>query len=90
MNNRLYCSCSERIRYAHTSYYIHTHQQFRQAIETEMQAHWSRVKQVLSTGEQLLSSTPTASTKDEIKERMKSLQTSWDQLKEICIVLANM
>ena len=51
-----------------------------------MQSHWQRTKQVLSTGEKLLPLVPNTA-RDEVQQRINSLQLRWDELRELTAVL---
>ncbi len=57
-----------------------------ETLETEMQGHWQRSKQVLATGEKLLLVVP-PNAKEEVQGRIGSLQENWDKLRQILSVL---
>uniref|UniRef100_A0A7E4UVW3 Spectrin beta chain n=1 Tax=Panagrellus redivivus TaxID=6233 RepID=A0A7E4UVW3_PANRE len=49
-------------------------------LESEMQAHWKRSKEIIATGERL---TPLAPSKEDVQVRIGNLQTAWDSLRKV-------
>lgn len=54
-------------------------------LESEMQAHWQRSKNIINSGEKLLVS---STSKEEIQLRIANLQTRWEQLRKLAATLA--
>lgn len=52
-----------------------------------MEGHWQQIKQIIADGERLLPIVPVTA-KDEVQDRLKSLQERWDELREVCSLLA--
>ena len=49
-------------------------------LESEMQAHWKRSKEIISNGERLM---PTAPSKEDVQLRIANLQSRWEQLRKV-------
>uniref|UniRef100_A0A914XIB6 Spectrin alpha chain n=1 Tax=Plectus sambesii TaxID=2011161 RepID=A0A914XIB6_9BILA len=56
-------------------------------LEVDMQGHWQRSKQVIAAGEKLLPITQPQSAKEEVQQRIASLQKSWADLRELTTLL---
>ncbi|KFD52473.1 hypothetical protein M513_06670 [Trichuris suis] len=59
---------------------------FLKGLETEMQGHWLRTKQVLAVGEKQLLNTPTGLRKD-LQTRLNQLHVRWEELRQLVVVL---
>ncbi|CDW52048.1 protein sma d; protein sma c; protein sma b [Trichuris trichiura] len=59
---------------------------FVEGLETEMQGHWLRTKQVLAVGEKQLLNTPTGLRKD-LQTRLNQLHVRWEELRQLVVVL---
>uniref|UniRef100_A0A5S6R1A2 Spectrin beta chain n=1 Tax=Trichuris muris TaxID=70415 RepID=A0A5S6R1A2_TRIMR len=59
---------------------------FLKGLETEMQGHWLRTKQVLAVGEKQLLNTPADLRKD-LQNRLNQLHVRWEELRQLVVVL---
>lgn len=60
------------------SFFCQTHN-FVQALETDMQSHWQRNKDIADKSRRILSNAPT---RDEVTSKIQTLKVRWDQLRE--------